>query len=61
MTPLPVDEFGLVESVKSSNSLYTPLGGELVEANKAVVSDKGGDPSIINKSPYKEGGRFSRK
>lgn len=50
-----VDEFGTVESVKSASSLYCPVGGKVVDVNKRLESDEGGDPSLVNRSPYDEG------
>eukprot|EP00118_Oscarella_pearsei_P004617 m.20038 g.20038 ORF g.20038 m.20038 type:complete len:166 (+) comp27957_c0_seq3:792-1289(+) len=52
------DEFGLVESVKSSSALYMPVSGEVTEINANLSSEKAEeehDTSIINKSPYDEG------
>ena len=45
------DEFGTVESVKAVSELYTPLSGEVVEINKAAVSE----PGIINDDPQGDG------
>ena len=45
------DSFGNVESVKAVSDLYTPVGGEVVEANEAL-SDS---PEKINEDPYGEG------
>ena len=45
------DSFGSVESVKAVSDLYTPVGGEVVEANEAL-SDS---PEKINEDPYGEG------
>lgn len=44
-------EFGVVESVKSVSSLYSPVSGKVVERNEAL--DK--HPELINQSPYEEG------
>lgn len=40
--------FGTVESVKAVSELYSPLSGEVVEANDALV----GAEAAINDSPY---------
>jgi glycine cleavage system H protein len=40
--------FGTVESVKAVSELYSPLAGEVVEANAALV----GKPELINTDPY---------
>ena len=42
------DEFGVVESVKSTSPLYAPVSGEVVEVNAAAVKDT----SLINADPY---------
>ncbi len=40
-----------VESVKAASDVYAPIGGEVIEANSAVVDD----PGLINRSPYGDG------
>jgi glycine cleavage system H protein len=45
------DEFGTVESVKAVSELFTPVSGEVVEINKAAVSE----PGIVNDDPYGDG------
>ena len=45
------DSFGSVESVKAVSDLYTPVGGEVVEANEAL----GDNPEKINEDPYGDG------
>lgn len=45
------ESFGCVESVKSSSDVYTPVSGEVIEANSALNDD----PSLINQSPYGDG------
>lgn len=47
----PGAQFGVVESVKAVGELHSPVGGEVVEANEAVVKS----PEILNGSPYKDG------
>lgn len=44
-------EFGVVESVKSVSSLYSPVSGKVVERNTAL-DDK---PQLVNDSPYDQG------
>lgn len=44
-------EFGVIESVKSVSSLYSPVSGKVVERNEEL--DK--HPELINQSPYEEG------
>jgi len=46
-----MQEFGVVESVKSVSSLYCPVGGKVVEVNTAL-NDK---PQLVNDGPYAEG------
>ena len=45
------DEIGSVESVKAVAEIYTPLTGEVVEANEAV----GEDPELLNEDPHGKG------
>lgn len=41
----------IVDSVKASSDIYTPVSGEVVEVNEELV----GKPEIINQSPYNLG------
>jgi glycine cleavage system H protein len=45
------EPFGTVESVKAVSEIFAPIGGKVVEVNKALA-DK---PEIVNKDPYGEG------
>jgi glycine cleavage system H protein len=45
------DEVGSIESVKAVAEVYTPVAGEIVEVNDAVVED----PELINDDPQGEG------
>jgi glycine cleavage system H protein len=45
------DAFGVVESVKAVADVYSPLAGEVTEANN-VLED---DPSQINSSAFEDG------
>lgn len=45
------DELGTIESVKAVAEIYTPLAGEILEINDAVVED----PEILNEDPHHEG------
>jgi glycine cleavage system H protein len=47
----PGDAFAVVESVKAASDVYAPLAGAVVEGNPAL----GGQPELINSSPYGEG------
>lgn len=46
-----MQEFGVVESVKSVSSLYCPVSGKVVERNSSLEKQ----PELVNKSPYDEG------
>lgn len=41
----------IIDSVKASSDIYTPVSGEVVEVNEELV----GKPEIINQSPYNLG------
>lgn len=45
------DTFGSVESVKTVSDVYSPLAGEVVEANEAL----GAQSELINSDPYGKG------
>lgn len=45
------DELGTIESVKAVAEVYTPVAGEVVEVNDAVVDD----PELLNDDPHGEG------
>ena len=45
------DELGTIESVKAVAEVYTPVAGEIVEVNDAVVDD----PELLNEDPQGEG------
>ena len=51
------DECGLVESMKASSDLFTPVGGEIVEVN-SVLEDA---PETVNEDPYGAGWMFKIK
>lgn len=44
----------VVESVKTASDIYSPVGGEIIEVNPAVVDD----PSQVNSAPYGDGWFF---
>ncbi len=50
-TILPGSAVGEVESVKTTNDVYSPVGGEIVEVNQAAAED----PSLLNTDPYGKG------
>ena len=43
--------FGTIEAVKAVSDLFCPVAGEVTAVNDAI----GGDPSLVNKSPYDQG------
>lgn len=45
------DALGVVESVKTVSDIYSPVSGEVVDANKALEDS----PQLINQSPYDKG------
>ena len=45
------EEIGTIESVKAVAEVYTPVAGEVVEINEAVVSD----PELLNEDPHGDG------
>ena len=47
----------VVESVKAASDVYSPVSGEVTEANPAIADD----PSIINNDPEGEGWFFKLK
>ncbi|WP_405488613.1 glycine cleavage system protein GcvH [Streptomyces sp. NBC_00096] len=46
---------GELESTKSVSDLYSPVTGEVVEANQDVVDD----PSLVNSAPFEGGWLFT--
>ena len=44
----------VVESVKAASDVYSPVSGEVTEANPAIADD----PSVINRDPEGEGWFF---
>lgn len=47
----------VVESVKAASEVYAPIGGEIVEANPAIVAD----PSLVNSDPMGAGWFYKLK
>src|SRR5699024_4563742 len=45
------EEFGTVESVKSSSEIYAPVSGTILTVNEALD----GEPELMNDSPFGEG------
>ncbi len=46
-----MEPFGVIESVKATNDLYSPVSGEVVEVNSALEDE----PGLVNRAPYGEG------
>jgi glycine cleavage system H protein len=46
-----------VESVKAASEVYAPVGGEVVQANPAIVAD----PSLVNSDPMGAGWFYKLK
>lgn len=51
------DECAVVESVKAASDVYSPITGEIIDRNEAIVES----PEIVNKDPYGEGWIFRMK
>ncbi len=45
------EEFASIESVKAASDLFSPMSGEIVEANAELEEN----PGLINKHPYSKG------
>jgi glycine cleavage system H protein len=46
-----MEPFGVIESVKATNDLYSPISGIVVEINEALKDE----PDLVNKDPYGKG------
>jgi glycine cleavage system H protein len=51
------DACAVVESVKTASDIYSPVSGQVVEINKAVVDN----PALVNTDPYAGGWFFKVK
>jgi glycine cleavage system H protein len=51
------DACAVIESVKAASDIYTPVSGEVVAVNQAILDS----PEIINNDPYGDGWLFSVK
>lgn len=51
------DACAVVESVKTASDIYSPVSGEILETNKAVVDN----PALANTEPYAGGWFFKIK
>ncbi len=50
-------EAAVVESVKAASDVYSPVSGQVVEGNPAIVDD----PALVNKDPEGSGWFFKLK
>jgi glycine cleavage system H protein len=48
------DACAVVESVKAASDIYSPVAGEVTDANKSLADE----PELINSSPYEDGWVF---
>jgi glycine cleavage system H protein len=46
-----MEPFGIIESVKATNDLYSPVSGEVIEVNENLKDE----PGRINEDPYELG------
>ena len=46
-----MQEFGVVESVKTVSTLYCPVSGQVIEVNSGLSSK----PEVVNSDPYGQG------
>ena len=51
------DQVAVVESVKAASDIYSPVSGEIIEANSALSSDS----SLVNTEPFALGWLFKIK
>jgi glycine cleavage system H protein len=47
----------VVESVKAASDVYSPVSGEVIEANQAIVDE----PALVNRDPMGQGWLFKIK
>jgi len=46
-----MEPFGVIESAKATNDLYSPVSGVVVEVNHSLADE----PGLVNKDPYGKG------
>jgi glycine cleavage system H protein len=51
------DACAVVESVKTASDIYSPVSGEIIATNKAVIDD----PALVNKEAHASGWFFKIK
>ncbi len=49
------DVLGIIEAVKTTSDMYTPVSGEVLEVNPEITEDDGDNPALINEDPYGKG------
>ena len=49
--PAFIEDFGVVEAVKTVSDLYAPIEGEVVEVNEALTDN----PALVNQEPFGDG------
>lgn len=45
------DACAVVESVKTASDIYSPVSGEVIEINRAIVAE----PALVNRDPFGDG------
>jgi len=50
-TVVHMEPFGVIESVKATNDLYSPVSGEVIEVNNILENE----PVLVNQDPYGKG------
>jgi len=48
------DQCGVIESVKAASDIYSPISGEVIEANDKLTDE----PELVNTDPYQAGWLF---
>ncbi|MEB3780474.1 MAG: glycine cleavage system protein GcvH [Desulfurococcales archaeon] len=51
------DPVAVIESIKASADVYSPVEGEIIEVNERLLEE----PELINKDPYGDGWIFKMK
>jgi glycine cleavage system H protein len=51
MTVKQMEPFGVIESVKATNDLYSPVSGTVIEVNEILKNE----PGLVNRDPYGQG------
>ncbi len=46
-----MEPFGVIESAKATNDLYSPVSGRVTEVNQSLVNE----PGLVNRDPYGRG------